>query len=1050
MMPNTGSVRELKGSGPIDWMIYNRVTPNLLMLILLIGGFFMATRIKQEVFPEFSTNMVTISVVYPGASPEEIEQGIVLSVEESVRGLEGVKEVTATASESSGVVNVELLDGVDAQRVYQDIQQEIARITTFPDDAEEPQVSLQMHRRDVVTIQLYGDVSEIVLRNLAEEMRDRLLQDARITQVDLEGARDFEIHIDVSQEQLRSYGLTLQQIASSIRNTSVEIPGGSIETGSGDLLLRMKDRREWATEFADIPIVTTASGTVLYLGDIASVTEGFEDSDREATFNGYPAIGLEIYRVGDQTPIGVSEATRQVLTQIEQDLPPGIHYEISKDRSDIYRQRLHMLLKNACIGLTLVLLVLGLFLELKLAFWVTMGIPISFLGAFLFLPGLDITINMISMFAFIVALGIVVDDAIIAGENIYEYRQRGMGFIKASIEGTKAVATPIAFSILTNIVAFLPLLFVPGVMGKIWRVIPVVVSMVFLVSWVEAVFILPSHLAHTKSHNGNRITAVVHRIQEAFSKRLSQFIQTMYGPFLQLCLRYRYMTVSISIMLLLTIIGYALSGRMGFILMPKVESDRAVVTAVLPFGTADDAVVAVRDRLEQAAQTIKSEHGGDTLVQGIYTVRQENTVRTSIYLTDPEIRPISTSEVTQIWRHEVGQITGLESIRFESDSGGPGRGSAITVELSHRDIETLDRAGSSLAASLGDFEHVKDINDGYTPGKSQLSFKLKPEGRSLGLTSSNVANQVRNAFYGATALRQQRDRNEVKVLVRLPESERSSEYDIESLLVRTPSGGDIPLYQVAEVVRGRAYTSIDRRDGRRSIKVTADVDPISETNQVLATLNTEILPQLARDYPSLSYGYEGHQAEMRDTMANIRFGFMIVMLFLYFLLAIPFRSYSQPVIVMLAIPFGIVGAVIGHKIMGYSLSIISMFGIVALAGVVVNDALVMIDYANRKRREGNTAFDSILKAGIRRFRPIMLTTLTTFGGLAPMIFETSRQARFMIPMAISLGYGIVFATSITLVIVPSLYMVIEDLRRLARKKNTDPISDVAYDKGVAG
>jgi multidrug efflux pump subunit AcrB len=1016
--------------GLFAWMVDNHIVPNLLMLFLLVGGLYMSTRIKQEVFPEFEEDMVTVSVAYPGASPEEVEQGIIMAVEEAIRGLDGVKEVTATATEGMAVVNAELRTDVDDQKVFQDVQQEINRITTLPEDAEEPQVTLATHRHEVMTVELYGDVSEGVLREVVEQVRDRLLQNPQITQVDVVGGRAYEIQVEVPQKNLRAYGLTLEAVAKKIKAASVELPGGKIETAGGEILLRIKDRRDWAAQFARIPIVATAGGTMLYLEDIAQVREGFEETDLLGFYNGKRSIGLAVYRVGDQTPIGVSDAVRGAMAEIDPDLPPGISWKINHDRSDIYRQRLELLLKNAFMGLTLVLLLLGLFLEFRLAFWVTMGIPTSFLGGLLFLSAMDISINMISMFAFIVALGIVVDDAIVAGENIYEYRNQGMSIIQAAVSGARDVAVPVTFSILTNVAAFLPLCFIPGVMGKIWRVIPLVVITVFLISWVESLLILPAHLAPRNRGSENH-PGRLSRWQQRFGRLLMRFIENGYGPFLKRCLRYRCLTLAVGIFVLTVVSAYVLSGRIGMILMPRIESDRAVVTAVLPYGTPYAETRAVHDQLTRAVEQVAQQHGGDRLLEGIFSLISENTVEISAYLTDPDIRPLSTARLSRLWREQTGPIPGLESLRFESDRGGPGSGAALTIELSHRDFEVLDRASADLAEKLAHFSVVKDINDGFTPGKQQMDFRIRPEGESLGLTSNEVARQVRNAFYGAEALRQQRGRNEVKVMVRLPESRRISEFDAESLLIFTPDGRFVPLMQVAQVERGRSYTAINRRDGRRTVTVTADVEPIGETSRVMATLNTIILPQLVRDYPGLSYGYEGRQADMKESMQNLFGGFVLAMLAVYFLLAIPFRSYSQPLIVMAAIPFGIVGAVVGHLIMGYNLSLMSMMGVIALSGVVVNDSLILVDYANRRRRAGESARDAIYSAGIRRFRPIILTTLTTFGGLAPMIFETSRQARFMIPMALSLGYGIVFATLISLLVVPALYLVAEDLRQSA-------------------
>lgn len=1020
--------------GFIAWMVNNRVTPNLLMLVLLFGGVFMASQIKQEVFPEFSEDTVTISVPYSGASPEEVENGIILAVEEAIRGLEGVKEIRATASEGSGTVIAELLEDTDQQKTYQDIKQEIDRITTFPDDAEEPEVTLNVERREVLTLQIYGDVDEWALRETVEQVRDQLLQNPSITQIELRGSRDFEVIIEVAQESLRAYGLTIQDVADKIRSSAIEIPGGKIETTSGEIMLRVDERRDWATEFRRIPVVTSDDGGLVYLEDVATITDGFEDTDNAATYNGLRAIGIGVYRVGDQTPIGVSNAVKEAMIEIEQDMAPGIDWVIQRDQSEVYMQRLDLLTRNAVIGLALVMLILGLFLEIKLAFWVTMGIPISFLGGLLFMPALGVTINMISMFAFIIALGIVVDDAIVAGENIYEYRQRGMDFRTAAIKGAQDVAIPITFAILTNVVAFMPLYFVPGFMGKIWRVIPLVVCTVFLVSLAEALFILPSHLSHMSDDDRKPMLRWIHARQQAFSRLVSRFIEGVFGPALRSMMAYRYLVMAIGFSVVIAAGAYVASGRIGFILMPKTESDSAVVTATLPYGSPMTSMQRVQDILVDAGRVVVDDAGGEQMADGVFANISNNSVEVQFYLTDPDIRPLSTGEFVKRWRDAVGDIAGLESLKFESDRGGPGSGDALTIELSHRDIDTLDRASEALAARLGEFSVVKDIDDGFTPGKRQYSFTINDTGESLGLTAMNIASQVRNSFQGNESYRQQRGRNEVTIRVRRPESERVSLYDVENLVIQTPAGDDVPLFDVATATPGRAYTSISRRDARRTVTVSADVDPVGETSRVQSVLSSDVLPELARDYPGLTYAYEGKQADFAESLSALLKGLILALLTIYILLAVPFKSYIQPMVVMLAIPFGIVGALLGHVLMGYNISIMSIMGVVALGGVVVNDSLVLIEYTNRLRSEqGMNPFDAVCNAAIRRFRPILLTTLTTFCGLAPMIFETSRQARFLIPMVLSLGFGILFATAITLIIVPALYLMIDDLHVLFGK-----------------
>jgi len=1016
-------------------MAGHSVSANLLMLILLIGGFVLSGNIKKEVFPDFELDLVTIGVAYPGAGPEEVEQGIILAIEEAIQGIEGIKEFTATAQEGFARIGIEIEEGEDVRQIAKEIEDEVNRISSFPEDAEEVHVTVAKRKRYVIALALFGNQPERVLREMADTIRDRLLRDPEISQVDLEGVRDYEISIEIPQTHLQAYHLTLDAVVKRLRRAAVELPGGAIKTVGGDVLVRVKERRDFAHEFATIPIITTPDGTQVRLEDIANISEGFEDTDRFATFNGQPAVMIRVYRVGDQTPISVSDAVLRKMAEIKHILPTGLSIQPRNDRSKVYRQRLDLMLRNGYIGLGLVFILLAIFLEARLAFWVSLGIPISFLGSLLILPAVGVSINMVSMFAFIVTLGIVVDDAIIVGENIYFQRQQGLNWFQAAIKGAHRMAMPVTFAIITNMVAFMPLFFVPGFMGKVFKHIPIVVICVFAVSLVESLFILPAHLGHQKEDgNGGGILSRLASLQRQFSRFFIRMVNTLYGPFLKWVLRWRYVTVSIGIAVLLVTIGYVKSGRMGFVLFPRIESDYAKVTAQTPFGTATEKTMAVQKQLVTAVQEIIEQNGGDQLSEGIYAFTDGNRVQVYANLTPPEKRPISTAQLTKLWRQQVNKnLPGLETIKFESDAGGPGRGASIAVELSHRNIPVLERASNEMAGALSQYPNVIDIDSGFSPGKQQIDFKIKPEGRSLGLESSDVARQIRHAYYGAEVLRQQRGRNEVRVIVRRPKSERISEYDLEEMTLRTPTGKDVALREVANLTRGRAYTSITRRDGRRVVTVTADSRPRKIAGQVMANIKADILPALQQKYPGLTFSFEGRQADRRESMQALKKGMLMALLIIYAILAIPFNSFLQPMIIMCSIPFGIVGAIIGHLLMGYSLSVISMFGVVALSGVVVNDSLVLIEFANRRHLSGIPVAAAIHQAALHRFRPILLTTLTTFGGLSPIIFETSRQARFLIPMAISLGYGILFATLITLILVPSLYLILDDIKKLAGK-----------------
>ena len=635
--------------GPIAWMAGNTVAANLLMAVFLVGGLFMAFNIKQEVFPEFALDTVSISVAYPGASPEEVESGIILAVEEAVRDLEGIDEITSTASEGRASVTIEALDGADVTQLWQEIKSEVDRIDTFPDEAEDPVITITSRQREVVRLALHGNAPETTMRDLADDIRDRFLSDPAITQVSLEGVREREILVEISINTLRRYGMTLSEVADAVSTASVELGGGAIKSGGGDILLRVKSRKDYARQYEKLPILTREDGSQLVLSDIAKVTEGFEDSDTWASFNGERAVTIAVYRVGKQTPIEVTEAAKKMLKMINADLPEGIHLSIVRDMSKIFAQRADLLLRNAYLGLGLVFLCLALFLEIRLAFWVSLGIPISFLGSFIFLSAANFTINMVSMFAFIVTLGIVVDDAVVVGENIYHCRRQGMGFLEASIQGARSIAVPVFFSVITNMVTFMPIMFIPGIMGKIFKTMPLVVVAVFGVSLIESLFILPAHLSH-----GSRPLFFPLNILEAwqarFSEKFETIVKTGYGKMLSVLLSWRYTVFAVGLAMLLITFGYVKSGKMGMVLFPKVESDYAFCEIYLPYGTPESMVRQVENRMVASAQETVDENGKQELSTGIFSQVSENLIQMRIYLTDPEVRPIPTSEVTRIWR----------------------------------------------------------------------------------------------------------------------------------------------------------------------------------------------------------------------------------------------------------------------------------------------------------------------------------------------------------------------------------------------------------------
>lgn len=1047
--------------GALAWMARNAVAANLLMIVLIVGGLVIATQIKQEVFPEFELDVINIAVPYPAASPSEVEQGIILAVEEAVRGVEGIKRITSVANEGSASVRVEIEIGHASDRVLADIKSSVDRITSLPAESERPVVALLSNRREVVSLMIYGDAEERVLRDLAERVRRDLLDDPGISQADVDGVRRLEIQVEIAQETLRSYGLTLDAVALAIRRSAIELPGGAIKTRSGDILVRTAERRVEAREFKTIPVIARPDGTTVLLGAIATIRDDFEETDNAVTFDGSPSSRVRVYRVGDQTPLSVSAAVKAYIARAHTTMPAGVRIAVWRDDSEIYRDRIDLLMRNARLGLILVLIVLGLFLEARLAFWVTMGIPISFLGSILLMPVLGVSFNMISLFAFIITLGMVVDDAIVVGENVYHLRQQGVSPMRAAILGARQVGVPVTFSILTTVAAFLPLFFVPGFSGKIFRVIPAVVVSVLVISLVESLFVLPAHLGHMRHARGVGVLGYVNRQQQKVSRLLEWFITRVYGPSLNVFLHWRYAVVAAGIATLIASVGAVAGGRVEFAFLPRVESDVISANAALPFGAPIARTREVQRKLVEAAKKVLAKHGGDRIKRGLIASVGSASERggarggaadsgghlasAQVFLVPSDERDVGGQQIAKEWREAVGKIEGVDTLTF-TYSNGPSGGQPVDIELTHPDMDVLETAAAELANRLASFAGVKDIDDGFAAGKPQVDLKLRSEGASLGMTASDLGRQLRAAFYGIEALRQQRGRDEVRVMVRLPLAQRASEHELERMIVRGPGGQEIPLATAADMLRGKAYTQVRRVDGKRSVSVNADVVPgVTSADKVNAELKDKIMPDLMARHAGLGWGFGGERRERTESLSALGRGYLVAMLLIFALLAIPFRSYVQPIVVMSAIPFGIVGAVIGHLAMGIELSIISMMGIVALSGVVVNDSLVLVDAANRRRSEGASHFSAIHWAGGRRFRPIMLTSLTTFLGLAPMIFETSVQARFLIPMAVSLGYGILFATVIVLVLVPAFYLIIEDIRGLYLNSDVHAAAPPVYD-----
>jgi len=1039
----------------IRWFILNTVAANLLMVFIIIAGIFTLSRLRMEVFPDITIPIINVSVVYPGASPEDIEESICVKVEEQVQGVNGLKRITSSSNEGYGSINIEVENGYDIDEVKDEVKSQVDAITSFPDDAEKPTIRSFDGQPEVITIAVHGHVDEASLLNIAEKVRDEVSELPNITQTRL-GKKPREISIEISENTLQKYGISFDYVANKIRNSSMDVPGGAIETYDGEILIRSKGQAYTGEEFGIIPVLSLADGSTVFLRDIAEIVDGFQDVEYDIKFNSEPALLIRVYRTGEQNALDIADAVHRYIKKKNPFMPPGVSLTTMKDESVILRGRIELLTENAYLGLGLVLIVLALFLKPKLAAWVSLGIPISFMGGFWLLPLFDVSINMISLFTFILVLGIVVDDAIVVGENIHIYLKRGLSGVDAALEGAYQVAKPVIFAVLTTMVTFSPMILVEGALGKIWKIIPVVTILVLMFSLIESLTILPAHLAHMKINEGkkkNRFSQWWSDIQMGIHNWLQGFIKNKYTPFLELALKNRGNTVAIAISIFILTVGLVASGFIRFNFFPPLEADIVIAGVEYPEGTPVSLTKVGLNQIEKSAYKLKDSlevlHPENKIFINMVSTAGDQPIKTQsargpgnldatffgshlaecvIELAPGEERPISTVEISKIWRELSGPIPGVKQVTFDSDlftTGAP-----IEIQLSSVNREDLKAVTNSLKDKLQTYAGVFDIKDSFSAGKDEIKLNLLPEAQNYGITMASLARQVRQAFYGDEVQRVQRGRDEVKVFLRYPKDERVSLNNLEQMNVRVGNNVEVPLGQVAQGELSSGYSTITRTDRKRSISITADVD-LSEANanEILAKFEKEHIIPILLDFPSVDYSFEGEQREQRDTLSSLFKNFALALFVVYVLLAVPFKSYLQPLIIMSAIPFGFTGAVIGHIIMGMNLAVLSIIGIVALSGVVVNDSLVMVDFINRyKRDDGKTSLEAALAAGPRRFRPILLTSITTFVGLFPLLIEKSVQAQFLIPMAISLAYGVLFATLITLILVPTSYLIIEDIK----------------------
>jgi len=1039
----------------IYWFSKNHVAANLLMLAVVVLGFSSWFKLKKEIFPETAIDVVLVSIPYPNATPEEVERGVCVPVEEAVEDVNGVDRIKSTAAQGLGSVVIEVKSGFEVRDVMDDVKTRVDAITNFPVEAETPTLEELVLNAEVISVAVFAETDEASLLELANRMRDQLQALPEITKVTLANSRPYEIGIEVSEDTLRAYGLTFDQVAAAVRASSLDLPAGSVRTEAGDVLVRTESRRYRPDEFASITVVTRQDGSQVKLGEIARIVDGFEEIDIESRFNGKPAMLLRIFRTGNEDTLKVAAAVKKYIAE-EAPLvfPEGVSFEIWKDDSKYLEARLDLLGRNALFGFSLVLLVLSLFLRPLLAFLVALGIPVSFMGALLLMPWLGVSINMISLFAFILVLGIVVDDAIVVGENVYERISRGEDPKTAAPAGTHEVGVVVIFGVLTTMMAFTPMLGLSGVSGRIWPNIPLVVIPTLAWSLLQSKFVLPSHLSLLRRRDPNRRT-LSDKLLGGVDRSLKAFVIGVYRPLLDLAMHWRYVSTCLFVAVLMVVVGLVGSGWIKFNFFPDVEADVVISRLSLANGVSFENTRKAVRKIEAASERLNAEYrekfgtdvirntlasaGVQPFLNGFEALAGAPTGdhigEVTIELIDGAKRGMSGVEIASRWRELTGPITGALDLTFQTQ--GAASGNAIDLELTGTDITALEGAAKKIKEALAPYNGIIDISDNNPPGQRELKLTIKPAGEILGLRLSDVARQVRQAFYGDEAQRLQRGRDEVKVMVRYPEAERRSMYNLTEMKIRTADGAEVPFNEVAEVTMGRSSSSIKRADRRRAVTVTADIDKAvqdANANEVVASLSKGVLPEMQREFPGVNWSFQGEQKDQRQSVSEIGQKALIALLGIYVLLAIPLRSYFQPLIVMSVIPFGLVGAVLGHMGMGLNLSIMSMCGVVALAGIVVNDSLVMVEFVNRERALGHSLREAALRAGGRRFRPILLTTITTFVGIMPMALETDLQARFLIPMAVSLGFGILFATFITLFLVPVIYLIMEDagngLRRL--------------------
>ena len=1034
--------------GPIAYMASNSVAANLLMLIILAAGLVALTGLERASWPIVDFYTIEVSMAYPGANPEEIEESIVIKIEDQVSGLADVNAVRSVAAPGMASVRIEMNSGADMDQALGDVESAVARIQTFPAGAERPVVREMTSNQSIIRMILYGDMAERSLKELAHRIEDEITALPEVSLAEVSGIREYEISIEVPGQRLRALGLTLDDIANVVRANSLDLSAGSIDTSEAQVRVRTLGQRYVQQEFEDIVLVAKDDGSVLRLGDIATVRDEFQDIDIIVRHRNQPAVFIEVYRSENERVMNVATAVHEHLAgAIEPSLPEGAGISIWNDESGAYSERADLLLKNGSLGLLLVFIALALFLQIRLAIWVSVGLATSFIGALAVMLLFDVALHAVSLFVFVLAIGIIVDDAIVTADSIYKERRQGLPGVAAAIRGTRKIKTPLTFAVLTSIAAFIPLLFIPGGIGDIWRALPIIVIGMLLISLVESLFILPAHLAHLPGPDW-RPTNMVDRFfagtQGMVERGLQTFIEGPLDRALKFTTAQPLVIVAGAIGALIVSVSLVPAGLIAVIFADVVEGDFVTASLEMPDGTPASRTWEVARDLEASGLRVierlsaeQPEGAADLLDGGILIVGQRprlegggvasqpslnpeaNVATVEFKLISAQERDITTTEVAQAWRDEVGILPYVRGVVFSGeliDLGNP-----IEAILSHPDPQRLVEHAESLVASLRNIEGVFDIRSDHTPGVREMQLELRSEARTFGLSLQDLAVQARAAFFGAEALRVQRNGEEVRVYTRLPEAERDAITDIEEYIIRTPSGAEVPLRQVATIESGNSPPAISRRDEQRVVTVAGDVDTdLISAGEANGILTGTLLANLIEEDPDLSYILGGEQQVQADSLGSLYRGFALAMLLIFALLAIPLRSYTKPFIIMSIIPFGLIGVMIGHLILQVPVSATTIMGILGLSGVIVNDSLVMVDLIDRKLLDGASPRNAVIEGAKGRFRPILLTSVTTFMGFTPLILDRSIQAQFMLPFAASIGVGILITTFVLMLLVPAI------------------------------